>query len=52
METDNYNDHDEDANTIGWTAGMAACDWGLAVQIAAAASIGSDGSFVPTNAKL
>ncbi|EGN92829.1 hypothetical protein SERLA73DRAFT_127192 [Serpula lacrymans var. lacrymans S7.3] len=35
-------------NTIGYIAGTAGVDWGLAVQIMALASIGSDLSFTPT----
>lgn len=40
-----------DANTIGLIASVASVDWGLAVQILAAASIGSDMHFIPTNAQ-
>ncbi|OCH88531.1 amino acid transporter [Obba rivulosa] len=35
-------------NTIGLIAGLAGIDWGCAVQILAAVSIGSDMTFVPT----
>ncbi|EMD30997.1 hypothetical protein CERSUDRAFT_120205 [Gelatoporia subvermispora B] len=35
-------------NTIGLIAGVAAIDWGCAVQIFAAVSIGSDMTFTPT----
>ncbi|KAI0063022.1 APC amino acid permease [Artomyces pyxidatus] len=38
------------ANTIGSIASVASIDWGAAVQVMAAASIGSNGNFVPTNA--
>ncbi|KAF9505496.1 hypothetical protein BS47DRAFT_1374301 [Hydnum rufescens UP504] len=38
------------ANTIGLISGVASIDWGAAVQIMAAATIGSPGqSFTPTN---
>ncbi|KAH9896733.1 APC amino acid permease [Cubamyces lactineus] len=37
-------------NSMGLIAGFASLDWGCAVQIMAAASIGSDGGFVPTTA--
>lgn len=37
-----------DANTIGLIAGIAAIDWGCAVQVMAAASIGSNLTFAPT----
>ncbi|TFL06889.1 amino acid/polyamine transporter I [Pterulicium gracile] len=40
------------ANTIGSIAAVASIDWGAASQIAAAASIGSDGAFEATNAQL
>ncbi|KAF8688928.1 APC amino acid permease, partial [Rhizoctonia solani] len=36
------------ANTIGTIAGIASIDWGCAVQVMAAASIGSGGKFVAT----
>jgi len=39
------------ANTVGSTASVASIDWGCAVQIMAAASIGSNHTFVPTSAK-
>ena len=38
------------ANTLSTTSAVASIDWGVAVMILAAASIGSDGSYVPTNA--
>jgi hypothetical protein len=34
-----------------WTAEAASIDWGCAVQITAAASIGSDQQFVATDAQ-
>lgn len=37
-----------DANTLGLIAGVASVDWGCAVQVMAAASIGSDMTFAPT----
>lgn len=37
-----------DANTIGAIAGIASIDWGCAVQVMAAAAIGSNGSFRAT----
>ncbi|KAG6853774.1 hypothetical protein C0991_001485 [Blastosporella zonata] len=37
-----------DSNTVGNIASVASVDWGLAVQIMAAASIGSGLTFVPT----
>ncbi|KAJ8522185.1 hypothetical protein ONZ45_g1230 [Pleurotus djamor] len=39
------------ANTIGSIAALASIDWGCAVQILAAASIGSGETFSPTNAQ-
>ncbi|TFK37632.1 APC amino acid permease [Crucibulum laeve] len=39
------------ANTIGSIASVASIDWGCAVQVMAAATIGSGGSFQPTNAQ-
>lgn len=39
------------ANTIGCIAGVASIDWGCAVQITAAASIGSGQTFVATQAQ-
>ncbi|OBZ74436.1 putative amino-acid permease C11D3.08c [Grifola frondosa] len=39
------------ANTIGSIASVASIDWGCAVQIAAAATIGSGGTFAATNAQ-
>ncbi|KIJ60463.1 hypothetical protein HYDPIDRAFT_98646 [Hydnomerulius pinastri MD-312] len=39
------------ANTIGSISAVASIDWGCAVQIAAAASIGSGQTFVATNAQ-
>jgi len=40
------------ANTIGMIAGLASIDWGCAVQVMAAATIGSNGTFQPTSAQL
>ncbi|KAJ4481031.1 amino acid/polyamine transporter I [Lentinula aciculospora] len=41
------------ANTIGAVSAVASIDWGCAVQIMAAANIGStDGTFEPTSAQL
>ncbi|GBE87110.1 Uncharacterized amino-acid permease [Sparassis crispa] len=40
------------ANTIGSIASIASIDWGCAVQITAAASIGSNANFVATDAQL
>ncbi|KIM68947.1 hypothetical protein SCLCIDRAFT_1209167 [Scleroderma citrinum Foug A] len=39
------------ANTIGYIGGVASVDWGCAVQITAAASIGSGQTYVATNAQ-
>ncbi|TFK35826.1 APC amino acid permease [Crucibulum laeve] len=39
------------ANTIGSIASVASIDWGCAVQVMAAATIGSNGTFEPTNAQ-
>ncbi|KAG6330592.1 hypothetical protein ID866_8495 [Astraeus odoratus] len=39
------------ANTIGCVGGIASIDWGCAVQIAAAASIGSGQTYVATQAQ-
>ncbi|CAE6533546.1 unnamed protein product, partial [Rhizoctonia solani] len=39
------------ANTIGTIAGIASIDWGCAVQVMAAAAIGSGGKFVATTGK-
>ncbi|KLO14662.1 amino acid transporter [Schizopora paradoxa] len=36
------------ANSIGLIGGLASIDWGCAVQVMAAASIGSDMTFAPT----
>jgi len=41
-----------DANTIGSVAAVASIDWGCAVQIGAAVSIGSDGSHSSSNGEL
>ncbi|KAI0077673.1 APC amino acid permease [Panus rudis PR-1116 ss-1] len=38
-------------NTIGSISAIASIDWGCAVQIMAAASIGSNETFTPTNAQ-
>ncbi|KAF9648139.1 hypothetical protein BDM02DRAFT_3129310 [Thelephora ganbajun] len=40
-----------DANTIGSIATIASIDWGCAVQIAAAAAIGSGGKYSVTSAE-
>ncbi|KAJ3506420.1 hypothetical protein NLJ89_g6880 [Agrocybe chaxingu] len=40
------------ANTIGSIAAVASIDWGCAVQVMAAANIGSGGVFEPTSAQL
>ena len=37
-----------DSNTIGNIASVASVDWGCAVQLMAAVSIGSDMTFIPT----
>jgi hypothetical protein len=41
-----------DANTIGMIAGLASIDWGCAVQVMAAATIASNGTFEPTSAQI
>jgi len=38
-------------NTAAYIAGLASVDWGCASSIMAAATIGSGGSFVATNAQ-
>ncbi|KAF5349324.1 hypothetical protein D9758_011797 [Tetrapyrgos nigripes] len=38
-------------NTAAYCAGVASVDWGCATQIMAVVTIGSNGSFVPTNAQ-
>lgn len=40
-----------DANSVGNIAGLASIDWGCAIQIMAAASIGSGMQFQPTTAQ-
>ncbi|PPR02833.1 hypothetical protein CVT24_002230 [Panaeolus cyanescens] len=40
------------ANTVGSIAAVASIDWGCAVQVMAAATIGSGGTFEPTDAQL
>lgn len=40
------------ANTVGSIASLASIDWGCAIQVAAAASIGSGQTFIATNAQL
>lgn len=40
-----------DSNTIGSIASIASIDWGCAVQVMAAASIGSDLDFEATSAQ-
>jgi len=37
------------ANTVGNIASVASVDWSASVQVMAAASIGSNGSFIATN---
>ncbi|KAH9910794.1 amino acid/polyamine transporter I, partial [Amylocystis lapponica] len=39
------------SNTIGLIAGVASVDWGCAVQLMAAVSIGSNTTFVPTTSQ-
>jgi len=39
------------ANTIGNIAGIASINWGFAVQLTAAAAIGSNGAFIATTAQ-
>lgn len=41
-----------DANTLGSIACIASIDWGCAVQVMAAASIGSGGAYVATTGNL
>lgn len=41
-----------DANTIGSIAALASIDWGAAVQIMAAVTIGTNGNFEVTRARL
>jgi len=41
-----------DANTIGSIAALASIDWGAAVQIMAAITIGTNGDFEVTRARL
>ena len=41
-----------DANTMGLTAGMASTEWGCAVQLLAAVSIGSNFTYTPTTAHI
>lgn len=40
------------ANTVGNVAAVASINWGCAVQVMAAATIGSNGEFSPTNAQI
>ncbi|KAF8797704.1 amino acid transporter [Phlegmacium glaucopus] len=40
------------SNTVGMIAGVASIDWGCAVQVMAAVTIGSNGTFQPTSAQL
>ncbi|KAK7676346.1 hypothetical protein QCA50_020687 [Cerrena zonata] len=40
------------SNTIGNIAGIASIDWGCAVQLMAAVSIGSDMTFIPTTGQI
>ncbi|TFK86126.1 APC amino acid permease [Polyporus arcularius HHB13444] len=40
------------SNSIGLIAGLAGVDWGCAVQVMAAVSIGTDESFVPTTGQI
>jgi hypothetical protein len=37
---------------MGLIGGIASVDWGFAIQIMAVATIGSGGTFVPTNGKV
>ena len=37
-----------DSNTIGLISGIASIDWGCAVQLMAAVSIGTNQEFIPT----
>ncbi|KAJ7589028.1 APC amino acid permease [Mycena floridula] len=41
----------EDTNMIAYAAGVAGCDYGCAIEIMAAVSIGTDLAFVPTVAQ-
>ncbi|KAG6837053.1 hypothetical protein H0H93_015624 [Arthromyces matolae] len=41
-----------DANTVGSISAVASIDWGCAVQVMAAASIGSNGAFESTSAQI
>ena len=43
-----YQNYGQDSNTVGNIASVASVDWGLAVQIMAAASIGSGLRFSAT----
>jgi hypothetical protein len=42
----------QDANTIGSIGAIASIDWGAAVQVMAAITIGTNGTFEVTNARL
>lgn len=44
-------DRVSDANTIGSIAAIASINWGCAVQVMAAAAIGSGGKFIATTGK-
>lgn len=46
--TDTFNALFADSNSVGLVANVASIDWGCAVWIMAAASIGSDMTFAPT----
>ena len=41
----------QDTNSLGLIAGFASVEWGLAVQIMAAVTIGTNSAFVPTTAQ-
>ena len=41
-----------DSNSIGLISGVAGVDWGCAVQVMAAVSIGTDESFEPTTGQI
>ncbi|KAG2130229.1 hypothetical protein DEU56DRAFT_815897 [Suillus clintonianus] len=46
-----YNDLITDSNTVGTIASVASIDWGCAVQVMAAVSIGSGQTFTATSAQ-
>jgi hypothetical protein len=41
-----------DSNSIGWISGFAGVDYATALQIFAAVTIGSGGTFVPTTSQI